>query len=305
MNDEHDEDVLNQVNALLDISPSSRSSRRALDKAESRLLERDDHSPTMLAKEPAMTQHKRRWSPLVVCVSVAAVAALVITVIGISNLADPGSDQDVAHRDDGESDPAERVDGLERAPSQFSRVDKFSRLEREPEVPVLTEIQSKADSFSATNSFAESNANHTTESKTPFSVPSEAEERSKHSQSVQSDSNIKTQKRSLLSRRTLDQCVADSKVIIVATALKSDPAPPKRRGDAPEYLITYDVEEVLKGSLTEKVITTRTPTNPKEFIGRTWVVMLSPEYVAGSHKFAGTYGIKLKPKVDALLSGKP
>jgi hypothetical protein len=303
MNDEHDEDVLNQVDALLDISPSPQSTRRALDKAESRLLECDDHPPTPLTKEPAMTQHKRRRSPLVVCLSVAAAVVLVIAVIGISKLADPGTDHEVAHRDESESDSAAQAEILENAPSQFSRIDKMNRLERESEAPVLTESQVAVDSFSATDSFAESKLNHTDEAETPFGVLSETEGLSKLSQ--REARNYSEEIRRSLERKSLKQCVDEAKAIVVATASQSAPAPPKRPDDAPENLITFEVKRVLKGALTKKVITTRTPTDPQEFIGMTWIVMLSPEYLAGNHKFAGIYGIKLEPEVGAILSGKP
>ena len=77
-----------------------------------------------------------------------------------------------------------------------------------------------------------------------------------------------------------------------------------RPGDAPEHLITFRVTRELKGELNDRVITTRTPTDPKEFIEKQWVVMLSPEYMAGKHQYAGLYSIKIEPEVQAILADK-
>jgi cytoskeletal protein RodZ len=105
-----------------------------------------------------------------------------------------------------------------------------------------------------------------------------------------------------LQRRTLEQSVAGAEVIVVATALDSAPAPPKRPGDGPEVLIRFRVARVLKGKLAEEVITTRTPTSADDFIGKEWVIMLSPEYMAGKHQFADCNWIKAEPEVKAILA---
>jgi hypothetical protein len=97
--------------------------------------------------------------------------------------------------------------------------------------------------------------------------------------------------------------VADAQVIVVATALDSAPAPPMRPGELPEVLIRFRVMRVLKGKLAEKVITTRTPTAADEFIGQEWVLLLSPEYMAGKHLFADCNWIKAESEVKAILSG--
>jgi hypothetical protein len=103
-------------------------------------------------------------------------------------------------------------------------------------------------------------------------------------------------------RRSLDQRVADAQVIVVGTALNSAPAPPNVPGDRPEVLIRFKVMRVLKGKLAAKEIITRTPTDAAEFIGKEWVILLSPEYVAGKHQFAGLHWIKAEPEVKAVLS---
>jgi hypothetical protein len=102
--------------------------------------------------------------------------------------------------------------------------------------------------------------------------------------------------------RSLEQRVADAQVIVVATALDSAPAPAKGPGDLPEVLIRFQVRRVLKGNLAGKALTTRTPTAAAGFIGKDWVIMLSPEYMAGQHEFADCNWINDEPDVMAILS---
>jgi hypothetical protein len=106
----------------------------------------------------------------------------------------------------------------------------------------------------------------------------------------------------MLRERTLEQRVAEAQVIVVATALDSAPAPVKRPGDLPENLIRFQVTRVLKGKLADEVITTRTPTAADEFIGKQWVLLLSPEYLAGKHQFADFNWIEAEAEVKAILS---
>ena len=79
-------------------------------------------------------------------------------------------------------------------------------------------------------------------------------------------------------------------------------AAPRRKGDAAENLIRFEVKRVLKGVLEQEVVVTRTPTAAAEFIGKDWVVMLSPEYMAGRHQFGGIYGMGLEPQIQAALA---
>jgi len=95
--------------------------------------------------------------------------------------------------------------------------------------------------------------------------------------------------------------VADAQVIVVATALDSAPAPLKRPGDLPEVLIRFQVKRVLKGELAKKEVVTRTPTAADEFIGKDWVILLSPDYLAGKHLYAGHINVKLEPTVKSYL----
>ena len=102
--------------------------------------------------------------------------------------------------------------------------------------------------------------------------------------------------------RSLEQRVTDAQVIVVATALDFAPAPPKRPGDFPENAIRFRVTRVLKGNLAQETITTQTPNAGAEFIGHEWVVMLSPEYLAGKHSYAECNSIKVEPEVAEILS---
>ncbi len=107
----------------------------------------------------------------------------------------------------------------------------------------------------------------------------------------------------VLGRRTLAQEVADAQVIVVATALASGPAPAKRSGDLAENLVGFRVKLVLKGELADKVITTRTPTAAGEFMGKDWIILLSPDFLAGKHQYASHVSISLEPTVRAALAG--
>jgi hypothetical protein len=105
-----------------------------------------------------------------------------------------------------------------------------------------------------------------------------------------------------LRRKSLEQSVAEAQVIVVATALDSAPAPPKVPGDLPENAVRFRVSRVLKGDLDAKEIITRSPTPADEFIGKEWIVMLSPEFLAGRHSYAGRYTIKVELEVKAILA---
>jgi hypothetical protein len=101
--------------------------------------------------------------------------------------------------------------------------------------------------------------------------------------------------------RSLAQDVADAQVIVVATALDSAPAPAKRPGDLPETLIRFRVKRVLKGELADQVITTQTPIAAGEFIGKDWIILLSPDYMAGKYQYASHVNVKLEQTVKASL----
>jgi hypothetical protein len=100
----------------------------------------------------------------------------------------------------------------------------------------------------------------------------------------------------------LGKSVAHAPVIVVATALDAAPAPPKRPGDLAENAIRFRVSRVLKGDLADKEISVRTPTAADELVGKEWIVLLSPEYLAGKHSYAQCLTIKMEATVKAMLS---
>ena len=102
----------------------------------------------------------------------------------------------------------------------------------------------------------------------------------------ESESLAPEEKVELMRRKSLGQSVAAAQVIVVATAIGTVPAPPNVPGDQPENFIQFQVVRVLKGTFAAAMLTTRTPTAASEFIGKDWVVMLSPEFVAKKHSFA-------------------
>ncbi len=106
-----------------------------------------------------------------------------------------------------------------------------------------------------------------------------------------------------LVERSLEQCVNDAGVIVVAVPLDSSPAEPNVKGDLPEVWIRWQVIRILKGKLADQIIAARSPTGLKEFVGKEWVIMLSPEFP--EFPFAGCYSIKVEPEVRAILSKAP
>jgi hypothetical protein len=120
-------------------------------------------------------------------------------------------------------------------------------------------------------------------------------------EAIQPPHENRPSQRESLGRHGFAKDVAAAEVIVVATALDAAPAPPKKPGDIPETLIRFRVKRVLKGKLDEKEITTRTPTAAGEFIGNDWIILLSPDYLAGKYQYASHINIKLEPTVKAML----
>jgi hypothetical protein len=102
-------------------------------------------------------------------------------------------------------------------------------------------------------------------------------------------------------RRSLAQDVANANVVLVATATSSAPAPLRKPGDTQEFSVKFRVKRVLKGKLTERNVTTRTPTAADEFIGHDWVLLLSPDFMAGKHQYATCVTGKVELEVKAML----
>jgi hypothetical protein len=115
-----------------------------------------------------------------------------------------------------------------------------------------------------------------------------------------------TQRVERMSERPLKEWVAKAEVIVVATFVDSAPARPKRPGDAAETLMRFRVDRILKGKLDQKVITIQEPSPPvgagvNELAGKEWILLLSPEYMAGKHRYAYRSTIKLEKEIRAIL----
>ena len=111
------------------------------------------------------------------------------------------------------------------------------------------------------------------------------------------------------SRRSVKELVAEAEVIVVATFVDSAQAKPKRPLDAAETVMRFRVARSLKGKLDERIITIQHPSPPvgagvNEFAGKEWILLLTPEYMAGKHPYAGLFTIKLEPEVRAILAAK-
>jgi hypothetical protein len=112
----------------------------------------------------------------------------------------------------------------------------------------------------------------------------------------------RSEKSEKLSVPPLKERVAEAQVIVVATGLDAVPAPPEVPGDLPEVLMRWQVKRVLKGELAKKEITTRTSTAAAEFIGKDWIIFLSPDFMAGKHQLAACLHIQFEPTVQAYLA---
>jgi hypothetical protein len=121
------------------------------------------------------------------------------------------------------------------------------------------------------------------------------------------DGRPATQRVERMSERPLKEWVAKAEVIVVATFVDSAPAQPKRPGDAAETLMRFRVDRILKGKLDQKVITIQEPNPPvgagvNELAGKEWILLLSPEYMAGKHRYAYRSTIKLEKEIRAIVA---
>src|SRR5262249_59102002 len=118
---------------------------------------------------------------------------------------------------------------------------------------------------------------------------------------------------------------AEAQVIVVATGLDSAAAPEEVPGDRPEILIRWQVKRVLKGELGNKEITTgtsawmystaiaqekgsgrkevttRTRPSTAEFIGKEWIIFLTPDFMAGKDPHSPHLHIQFEPTVKSFL----
>jgi hypothetical protein len=96
--------------------------------------------------------------------------------------------------------------------------------------------------------------------------------------------------------------VREAKVIVVATATGSGPAPPNVPGDQPEKFVQFKVVRVLKGELAEKTITVRTRDGEEAYVGKDLIVLLSAENLAKTHLFSQMLLADLEGDVKAILT---
>jgi hypothetical protein len=121
------------------------------------------------------------------------------------------------------------------------------------------------------------------------------------------DGRPATQRVERMSERTDAERVPEAAVIVVATFVDSAPAQPRRPGDAAETLMRFRVDRILKGKLDQKVITIQEPNPPvgagvNKLAGKEWILLLSPEYMAGKHRYAGRFTVKLEKEIRAILA---
>ena len=120
---------------------------------------------------------------------------------------------------------------------------------------------------------------------------------------IEADSNSQVMRTKL---KSLRQQVLEADVIVVGVFLDSAPANPNRAGDAPESLWRFRVVRFLSGKLDQKVIAIRHPDTEgagiNEIAGKEWILLLSPDYIAGKHPYAGLYNIKVESEIGAVLA---
>jgi hypothetical protein len=110
-------------------------------------------------------------------------------------------------------------------------------------------------------------------------------------------------------RRTLKDRVVEAEVIVVATCLDSSPAEAKRPSDLPESLVRFSVSRVLKGKLDAATVTIQKPDPPigagvDELVGKEWILLLDPAFIAGKDRYAGIHTIKGEPEILSILSAE-
>ena len=120
------------------------------------------------------------------------------------------------------------------------------------------------------------------------------------------DGNLKPRQASTRSL-SLEEMVDKSNVVVVATFLDAAAsAKPKQPGDLPESSMRFRVARILKGKLENKTVTVQRPSWPgvNELAGKEWILVLSPEYIAGKHLYAALFSIEEEPKIRANLGAK-
>ncbi len=95
----------------------------------------------------------------------------------------------------------------------------------------------------------------------------------------------------------------------MAKYLDSAPAATSWQKGLPETLSRFRVSRVLKGKLDKDIVSIQTPNPPvgadvKGLAGKDWILMLSPEFLAGKRPYADLSTIKDEPRVLSLLAAE-
>jgi hypothetical protein len=108
--------------------------------------------------------------------------------------------------------------------------------------------------------------------------------------------------RTRLPRKSLEELVVEAKVVVVATATGSDPAPKKAPADPAEKFVHLKVVRILKGKLEDKTITVRTRDGDEVHVGKDWVVLLSQENLDKTHLFSPLFTANAEAEVKEILA---
>lgn len=100
----------------------------------------------------------------------------------------------------------------------------------------------------------------------------------------------------------LEHPVREAKVIVLATATRSEPAPPNVPGDGPEKFIYLKVVRVLKGELADKTITVRTRDGEEANVGKEWIILLSADNLAKKHFFSAMFTADVEAEVKEIVA---
>jgi hypothetical protein len=115
-------------------------------------------------------------------------------------------------------------------------------------------------------------------------------------------------KRAQAGMTSLEEMVDKAQVVVVATFLDAAArTAPKQPGDLSETSMRFRVARVLKGKLDNTIVTVQRPSWPgvDELAGKEWILMLTPEYIAGKHRYGALCTVEEEAKIRAMLAAKP
>lgn len=95
-----------------------------------------------------------------------------------------------------------------------------------------------------------------------------------------------------------------AEVILAGTLLDVTPVPGDLPGFRQQYSRRLRIERTLKGEFRNQTITIQEPMAPEAGeIGQEWIIMLSPEFLAGQQLYAARAAIRIEPQLRAYLAG--